>query len=140
MRSFILLFALLPASLTAQAAGDPLRLERGRTRPLVVVAPTADDPYAAELARPDIRMAFAERQVVVFTVLAGQGAREGQKLDPADTAALLVALGLRADGPPSMVLIGKDGGVKLRGRALGVPVILATIDRMPMRREEMRRE
>ena len=132
--------ALLAA--TVRAATSPLAAEVGRARPLVVVAPGAPDPMALtlarELSRPPIRSALAERQVVVFTVLAGRGEREGVALDPAATAALLAGLGLRADGPAAALLVGKDGGVKLRRGRLSIAELLAAIDRMPMRRQEMR--
>ena len=38
-----------------------------------------------------------------------------------------------------IVLIGKDGGSKLRQAELDLPVIFTTIDGMPMRQAEMRR-
>ena len=40
----------------------------------------------------------------------------------------------------NVVLIGKDGGVKLRADSLDLPAIFARIDAMPMRRREMTRE
>ncbi len=130
--------------LTAAGGANPLAAELGRTRPVVLVAPSGADPAAAALARalaqPAVQAAFAERQIVVFTVLAGQGARAGAPLTPGQTAGLLGELGLRADGPATTVLIGKDGGVKLRRAALPVAEILATIDQMPMRRAEMGRD
>ena len=58
---------------------------------------------------------------------------------PEAVAALLAALGRRADGPSATVLVGKDGGVKLRRSRLSVAEICAAIDAMPMRRQEMRR-
>jgi hypothetical protein len=123
------------------ASVNPLSAERWHSRPLVLVAPRADDPSALALLHalepPDMQAALADRQIVVFTILSGQGTRNGQRLDPAQTAALLAALGLRADGPATTLLLGKDGGVKLRGAELTLPVIFATIDQMPMRRQEV---
>ncbi len=131
------------AAATAQGASSPLAAEVGRSRPVVLVAPDPVDPaaltLARELSRPPTRAALAERQVVMFTVVAGRGKREGVPLDAAATAALLAGLGLRADGPAVTLLVGKDGGVKLRRDRLPIAEILAAIDRMPMRREEMRR-
>ncbi len=127
---------------SAQAAGNPLLAERGRSRPLVLVAPSDADPVAADLAAsiaaPAARAALAERQVVVFRVIGGQGTREGRPLDPAATEAFLAALGVRASGPATILLVGKDGGVKLRGDRLRLDDILAAIDAMPMRRQERR--
>lgn len=130
----------MAAMILPLAAASPLTAEQDRSRPLVLVAPSPADPEAAALAnalaQPQTAAAFADRQMVVFTVLAGRGARAGTPLDPAQTAALLAGLGLPADGPATLLLIGKDGGVKLRQRQLDVPEILATIDGMPMRRRE----
>ena len=43
-------------------------------------------------------------------------------------------------GATELVLIGKDGGVKERLREIDLPRLFAAIDRMPMRRAEMRRQ
>ncbi len=141
MRSYPLTAALLLVAATAHSAPNPLAAERGDTRPVVLVAPDPGDPAATALAQalanPATRAAFADRQVVVFTVLAGHGEREGQAIDPAATAALLAAFGLRADGPATTLLIGKDGGVKLRRGHFSVAEIIGAIDRMPMRRREV---
>ncbi len=126
----------------AQAADNPLLAERGRSRPLVLVAPSDADPVAADftasIAAPAARAALAERQVVVFRVVGGRGEREGRPLDPAATEAFLAELGARASGPATILLVGKDGGVKLRGVRLRLDDILAAIDAMPMRRQERR--
>jgi hypothetical protein len=124
-----------------RAQDNPLLAERDRSRPVVLVAPDPRDPVAVEFARrcaePATRAAFADRQITVFTVLGGRGERDGMALAAAQTAALLAALRLQADGPATMVLIGKDGGIKLRRRSLAVQEIIATIDTMPMRRQEI---
>lgn len=134
--------ALLMMVGSAQAAGNPLLAERVRSRPLVLVAASDADPVAADftasLAVPGARAALAERQVVVFRVIGGHGEREGRPLDPAVTGALLAALGVPISGPATILLVGKDGVVKLRDHRLRLDDILAAIDAMPMRRQEMR--
>lgn len=143
LRRWLLLAATTALATNALAAGNPLAAEVGRTRPLVLVAPDPADPAALalahELSDPPIRAALRERQVAVFTVLAGRGERDGVPLAAVATAALLAGLGLRADGAAVTLLVGKDGGVKLRRSRLPLAEILAAIDRMPMRREEMSR-
>lgn len=133
--------ALLLVAATARSEPSPLAVERGNTRPVVLVAPDPGDPAAIALgqalANPATRAAFADRRVVVFTVLAGHGEREGKAIDPAATAALLAALGLRANGPATTLLVGKDGGVKLRRSQFSAAEIIGAIDRMPMRRREV---
>ncbi len=39
---------------------------------------------------------------------------------------------------PQVILIGKDGGEKLRNNRLNLDAVFAAIDRMPMRQHEMR--
>jgi len=120
--------------LVALTAPGPLAAERWKTRPLIIVAPQ----MPGEFLQPAARAALAERQVVLFTIINGIGHRDEEPLDAAATAALLKQFGLTAAGPATMLLIGKDGGVKLRQAHLSVAEILATIDRMPMRRTEMK--
>jgi hypothetical protein len=127
----------------ASADENPLQLELWRTRPLVIVAPGPGDEAVVDLrqalARPATVSAFADRQIAVFTVIGGQGAREGQKLDAGATRALLAALNLSADGPAAVLLVGKDGGVKLRLTHFAAATILGAVDQMPMRQQEERR-
>ncbi|RDI17771.1 uncharacterized protein DUF4174 [Pseudacidovorax intermedius] len=120
------------------AESNPLEAERWKTRPLVVVAPRADDPLLREveatLSETAAREAFIEREMVLYRVVAGVGSRDGQPLAPGQTRALLAALELRADAPARLVLVGKDGGTKLRqSGGADLAEIFRTIDRMPMR-------
>ncbi|WP_315125954.1 DUF4174 domain-containing protein [Comamonas antarctica] len=122
----------------ALAEPHPLEGERWKTRPVVVVVPRDSDPLLAKLrAALDAtsgREAFRERDMVLYTVVAGKGSRNDQPLAPAHTAALLQALELDAQGPAAFVLVGKDGGVKLReGAGVDLNEVFAEVDRMPMR-------
>jgi hypothetical protein len=137
----------IAAALIAGAAGadaNPLNSEIGRTRPVVVVAADAERHVMSELrqalAIPGTVSALAERQLVVFTVIGGQGARDSAPMGAKATASLLGALGVRADGPDVVLLIGKDGGVKLRMNCFTLAKILGAVDQMPMRRQEIRRQ
>jgi len=114
----------LCAPLTAALADDnPLAAERWKTRPVVVVVPQAGDALLAQV-----------RDMALYTVVAGQGSRNDQPLEPARTRALLQALQLQAQGPATFVLVGKDGGVKLRqGATVDLRQVFAEVDRMPMR-------
>ena len=88
----------------------------------------------AALQEPALREGFRERDMVLFTVVAGQGRRNGQALGAARTAALLKALDLDAMGPATFILVGKDGGVKMKeGPEVDLQAVFAEIDRMPMR-------
>lgn len=122
------------------AADNPLVAERWQTRPLVIVTPSPDHPILqdlqSQLRDPTVEQEFQERDMALFTVVAGQGQRAGIPLTPAQTNSLLVALGAAADSPAQIFLIGKDGGVKLRVRSdrVSLAEICTLIDGMPMRR------
>jgi hypothetical protein len=99
----------------------------GSTRPLYIFAPAADDARLA--AQRDIIAAraagFAERDVPVKEVVGA--------------SALRVRFGVPVD-QFRVVLVGKDGGVKLSSlKPVSASQIFALIDAMPMRRDEMRR-
>ncbi|MCJ2083228.1 DUF4174 domain-containing protein [Methylobacterium sp. J-090] len=127
----LLLLGVVLASSPASAAEDPLALHRWKARIVVISAPGPDDPL---LARQRALLAAVpegvrERDLVVLEAVgASAGARS-----------LRARLGL-PDGAFRVVLIGKDGGAK-RNAATPLPAetLFATIDAMPMRRDEMRR-
>ena len=128
------------ASLLAGATdANPLVAEQWRTRPLVVVAPSAQHPLPTglqtQLRQARVRDAFQERDMVLFTVIGGEGRRDGQLLTAEQTGGLLQALNLTASSPATALLIGKDGGIKLteQGDHLALDALFALIDTMPMR-------
>ena len=118
---------------------NPLLAEQWRTRPLVVVAPSARHllltGLQAQLRQASVRSAFQERDMVLFTVIGGQGRRDGQPLSAEQTGGLLQALNLTASSPATALLIGKDGSTKLteQGDHLALASVFALIDTMPMR-------
>ena len=128
------------ASLWVGAAeANPLVAEQWRTRPLVVVAPSARHllltGLQAQLRQASVRGAFQERDMVLFTVIGGQGRRDGQPLSAEQTGGLLQALNLTASSPATALLIGKDGSTKLteQGNHLALASVFALVDTMPMR-------
>ncbi|KUM34117.1 DUF4174 domain-containing protein [Pseudomonas sp. EpS/L25] len=130
---------LMGMATTVQAADNPLAAERWKTRPLILVAPTADDPQVSrlreELAQPANREAFAEREMVLYTVVGEAGSRNDEPLRPEQTRALLQALDARAGQPTTLYLVGKDGGIKVREeQGWSLEALFGTVDRMPMRR------
>lgn len=130
---------LSPAFAAASAGDNPLLAERWKTRPVVLVVPTRDDPLLrrmqAALDATPTREAFLDREMVLYTVVAGEGRRNGRPLSARRTGALLDALGLEAGGVPTFVLVGKDGGTKMKTEPeVELDAVFAEIDRMPMRR------
>lgn len=133
-----LLLSALP--LLANASEDPLQAERWKTRPLIVLAASADDPLLmrvqAALREPANREAFVERDMVLYTVIGKQGQRNEQPLDAIATKRLLLALDA-GNARPQVILVGKDGGKKIQqGADADLQAIFRTIDRMPMRQGE----
>lgn len=113
------------------AAGDPLDAYRWRARVLVISAPDAGDGRltAQRAALAAVGGGVAERDLVVLEALG----------DGAEAAALRRRLDLPATRFRA-VLVGKDGGAKLVSDSPIPPrELFATIDAMPMRRDEMRR-
>ena len=139
---------LLPASLlllgllssTAQTS-KPMPLEqtlreyRWKKRVLLLAAPTAEqaDFKAQKALLNSEKTGMAARDFVVLEVLYNQ-------LSAADQQFLAKKIGVLAPHFAA-VLIGKDGGVKEKSRRPIPPAALfGTVDKMPMRREEMRRQ
>ena len=132
--------ALAVGSACASEPNNPLLAERWQTRPLVVIAPNAEDPTLVNLRQalqePANREAFIEREMVLYTVIAGVGSRNDQPLAEPATAGLLKALGAEPSGPGRVILVGKDGGKKMEQTGQVVPSeLFALIDKMPMRQK-----
>ncbi len=130
---------LLPLMSAAASADNPLIAERWKTRPIVVVVPDADAVLLrrvrSALEKTASREAFIDRDMVLYTVVAGEGRRDGKLLGERRTRAMLQALGVPPEGPATFLLVGKDGGVKMKeGADVKLDDVFAEIDRMPMRR------
>jgi hypothetical protein len=125
------------ASATAVAAelGDYL----WKSRPLVLFAPTDNDPRLAEtLDRIDAsRCDVVDRDMVIGVVVAeGNSTLDGQAIgfEEAQRLKNRYAIGENAY---TVLLIGKDGGEKLRlNEVPDLGAIFAVIDGMPMRSRE----
>lgn len=134
----VLLASTVLGSATAAAAelGDYL-WER---RPLLVFAPTDSDPRLGEtLTRIEAsRCDFVSRDMVLgLVVTEGTSTLDGQTIDADDSQRLMNQYSVDA-GVFSVVLIGKDGGEKLRvDEVPDLQRFYAVIDGMPMRNREM---
>ncbi len=130
------LLALAAGSLTATPPGlaEALRAARWQHRVLLIGAPTASQ---ADFQRQKNLLAaeangLAERDFKVMEVPYGQ-------LTPADRQYWTQQLGQPVTGFRA-VLIGKDGGIKrTEARPLAPASLFGTVDKMPMRRREMRK-
>lgn len=128
--------ALMPARAVAAELGDYLWVGR----PLLVFAPTDSDPRLVETVRriEATRCDFVDRDMVLGLIVAGGiSTLDGQVVDTSQAQRLLSEFGIGAKSF-SVVLIGKDGGEKLRVNDVpDLEAIYAVIDGMPMRGREM---
>lgn len=127
-------------ALAADSDG-PLAQERGKTRPLIIIVSSKADPTLVSvkkaLEEPANREAFAQRNMVLFTVVNTIGERDNKTLDAQSTMALIRELKLNAGDKTKVILKGKDGETKLKkDENVDLKEIFATIDQMPMREKE----
>ena len=136
-------FQLLLASVHAFAEPMPFSLGQWQwqKRVLVINASGADDAAFKEqleaLAASETE--FRDRDMVLVTLLDDANSSAGDRqLTSAEIAEVRAGLGIEA-GEFAVRLIGKDGGVKLSQDApVAMNKLYGLIDRMPMRRQEMR--
>jgi hypothetical protein len=114
---------------------------RWRNRLLLVFAASPSEPrFAAQQAELAARRGdLTERDLLAFALFdTVDGEGDGHAINPEQTAALRAHYGLAA-GAFAVLLIGKDGTEKRRAMApMPVSELLALIDSMPMRQQEMR--
>ena len=134
-------FGLRLASVHAYSAEAPFALEQYRwtNRVLIVSARTRDDMKLTEL-RSDVASApeeFADRDMVLVTLLdSGTSMAGDRELTAAEAASTRAALGIQ-NGSFALLLVGKDGAIKLSAEsATPIKEIFALIDTMPMRQRE----
>lgn len=138
----IALFMMNPSFATGQpAASFDMKEFRWKNRVVVLFAPNAVHPDAAAILQgmEQYPSEFLDRDMVLVTAFeTGRGSTAGKPLAPAAVSALRKEYGV-ATGAFRLLLIGKDGGIKLdRTDSVSVSELFALIDTMPMRRREMR--
>ena len=135
---------LMAAMTLAVAAPGPVQAGmqdyRWKNRPLVVFAPSDSHAlYRRQVAAlSGKRSQLANRDMVVIQVVGGHVVSTLGRSPGLSADALRRRYGV---GPASFraILVGKDGGVKISSAApLSASRLFATIDAMPMRRQEMR--
>ena len=112
-----------------------------KNRILLVFAPSAEDPVCRSLAA-ELNAQSAggrERDLLIGEFFeAGASRFAGASLTPRSAEALRKGFAV-GKGTQTVILIGKDGEVKLRREGLvQAAQIFALIDSMPMRQQEMR--
>jgi len=141
-RSALMLAALVASTAfgSATASATELGDYLWERRPLLVFAPTDSDPRLAEtLSRIEASQCdFVGRDMVLgLVVTQGNSTLDGQAID-ADESRQLANQYAIGDDTFSVLLIGKDGGEKLRVNDVpDLREVYAVIDGMPMRSREL---
>ena len=138
----IFVYVVIGATLSGTpAAGSDLTSYRWKNRLLLIFSPNASHPGWEDLDR-SLAMNHADvidRDLVIFRVFEDGPSMAGQlPLSPEDSAKLRRQFNIDT-GRLTVVLIGKDGGIKLvRQHRANLQEFFDLIDTMPMRRQEMR--
>lgn len=130
---------LVPGSAVAAELSDYM----WKKRPLLLFTPTDSDPRLNEtLASIEAsRCDFLDRDMVIGVVAAEGNSTLDSQAIAADQSQRLATQYAVDEDAFSAVLIGKDGGEKLRiDQVPDLKEIYAVIDGMPMRSREMREE
>jgi hypothetical protein len=129
-----------------EPTGDP-HAWRWKYRPLILFADTIPDnaeqpTQAQEQARrvAEVREGFVERDMILVVIRAGKDRSTLRGQTISRESAEEIRRRFFADSQPfEVVLVGKDGSVKLRqDRPVEMAEVFRLIDSMPMRRREMR--
>lgn len=149
MLKSILLAMLMVAGLSiggsrdAPAVSFDLTQFQWKNRLLLLFAPNRNHPAFEALHQTLItqQAELSDRDVVVFEILeSGTSNMDKADLDPQTARFLREKFKVR-QGDFSVILIGKDGGIKMSNKNLTqLEEIFGLIDTMPMRREEMRQK
>ena len=138
----IFVYVVIGAALSgAPAAGSDLTSYRWKNRLLLIFSPSASHPGLAELDRSLAKnhADVIDRDLVIFRVFEDGPSMAGQApLTSEDSTNLRRRYKIDTDRL-TVVLIGKDGGIKLvRQHRADLQEFFDLIDSMPMRRQEMR--
>jgi hypothetical protein len=114
-----------------------------KNRLLFLFAPNRNHPFFGSLHRALVaqQAEVVDRDLVIFEILeSGPSTMSTTHLDPQTAQSLREKFEVR-QGEFTVILIGKDGGIKLsRQNQTRLEDIFGLIDTMPMRREEMRQK
>lgn len=126
----------------AADSDSPLAQDRGKNRPLVVIARTSVDPTLVSLKKsldePENKKAAQERNIVLYTVGGLSGQRDGKDMETQSTMALIRGLKLTVSEQAKVVLIGKDGEKKLEHLGpIEAKAIFDIIDQLPAAEKEV---
>lgn len=114
-----------------------------KNRLLFLFASERNDPFFRDLRREisDRKSEVGDRDLVIFEILeSGSSRMDTTHIDPRTAASLREHFDIQ---PKTfmLILLGKDGGIKLkRNDRVKLEEIFSLIDSMPMRKDEMRQK
>ena len=142
IRLLILASVLVTGTAQAVEVPSPLEQDRGKFRPLVIVARAEADPTLVNLKKaledPANKQAFDQRNMVLYTSVGITGKRDGKDLEPQSTMSLIRGLkpGMIID-QAKVILIGKDGEKKVETVGdVDLAELFKTIDALPVAEKE----
>ncbi len=141
----VMMISVLSMASSRSAPARPLNLSQfqWKNRLLFLFAPDRDHPVFDKLQKSltDQESEAAERDLKIFKILeSGSSSMNTEYLDPQTSQSLRKKFNIPR-GAFAVILVGKDGGIKLkRQEYTQLKDIFALIDAMPMRREEMRQK
>ncbi|WP_321833204.1 DUF4174 domain-containing protein [Pseudomonas kulmbachensis] len=142
IRLLILASVLVTGTVQAVEVPNPLEQDRGKFRPLVIVARADADPTLVTLKKaledPATKQAFNEHNMVLYTIVGITGKRDGKDLEPQSTMSLIRGLkpGMIID-KAKVILIGKDGEKKVETVGdVDLNELFKTIDALPVAEKE----
>lgn len=120
-----------------------LKSHTWKHRLLLVFAPSPNHPASLQQRSffEQTAAGFRERELLYVEAIPGTASTvRNQRVDAEAQAALRKEFDVD-EGSFAVLLVGKDGGVKLRrGRAVASDELFALIDSMPMRQQELQRK
>ncbi|MEL7529802.1 MAG: DUF4174 domain-containing protein [Bacteroidota bacterium] len=132
---------LLLISFSMLTTHNPLAKYQWQNRLILVFAPSAtDELYQAQIQAIELMGAgFAERDLVLFSIFPQSGICAKEEMQSSEIQYLNERFQIEEDDFV-VILIGKDGGEKLRltQKILTQAQLFPLIDGMPMRKAEMR--
>ena len=140
MQKLLTVCLLLLAPVIAAAERFDMEQYRWQQRPLLIFAPTDKHSGYREMlqAVQTQRTGFVDRDMVLIRVLANSGQADETILSAKEVEHLRQSYAIAPD-EFRVLLIGKDGGIKLEsGEPVAMDRIFTRIDGMPMRQRESR--
>lgn len=142
LRALLSVLMLTASTTVMPVTANPLPKYQWSQRPLLFFAATENDDELQRLRRAlsGRHCDVAERDMVIVEALGEERAADGAPVENATASELRRRFKVEDDAF-TVILVGKDGGEKLRSRDVpDLDAVFSLIDGMPMRRREMQEQ